>query len=83
MENLFIRRSYFDALRDMSYADRLTVWDAICGYAFAGVVPDSMPEQVADQVSWILRDIDLTRAHYQRCVENGKKGGRPRKKSPS
>ena len=79
MGDLFIRRSDFDALRDMPDADRLTALDAILDYAFASVVPDSMPEQVA----WILRDIDLTWAQYQRCVENGKKGGRPRKNSPS
>lgn len=54
---------------------------AMLKYQFKGLLPEEIPKQLVP--FWVLlrRDADYTRNQYQICVENGKKGGRPKSRT--
>lgn len=72
--------SFADALRLLDDADRLAAYDALVAYAIDGVDP---PAGTAGAIVALMRPLlDANAAKYDAAVENGKKGGRPRKENP-
>lgn len=73
--------SYFEALSTLEDGDRLAMYDAIMGYVFKGEEPEL--QGVLKSLFTLLRpNIDSSIRKYQANVENGKRGGRPRKHTP-
>lgn len=69
--------SFADALRLLGDADRLAAYDALVAYAIDGVEP---PAGTAGAIVALMRPLlDASTSKYDAAVENGKKGGRPRK----
>lgn len=66
--------SYYLALKALSEADRLIMYDAVLKYAFEGVEPE-LPSQLAGYFMLIKPSVDISLKRYR----DGKKGGRPRK----
>lgn len=73
--------SYFEALRTLEDGDRLTMYDAVMSYVFEGREPEL--QGVLQSLFTLLRpNIDSSIRKYQANVENGRRGGRPRKHTP-
>lgn len=73
--------SYFEALRTLEDGDRLTMYDAVMSYVFEGREPEL--QGVLQSLFTLLRpNIDSFIRKYQANVENGRRGGRPRKHTP-
>lgn len=69
--------SFADALRLLGDEDRLAAYDALVAYAIDGVEP---PSGTAGAIVALMRPLlDASTSKYDAAVENGKKGGRPRK----
>ena len=72
--------TFADALRLLDDADRLAAYDALVAYAIDGVDP---PAGTAGAIVALMKPLlDANAAKYDAAVENGKKGGRPRKENP-
>lgn len=72
--------SYYEALSPLPDAERLQIYDAIFRYVFEGVTPE-LPPLLAGYFSLVKPNIDASIKRYNANVENGKKGGRPPKKT--
>ena len=72
--------SYYDAIRPLSSEDRLRMYDALMDYAFAGKYPEDLPPLLNGYFVLLKPNIDSSVSKYAASVENGKKGGRPKKK---
>lgn len=72
--------SYYDAIRPLSNEDRLRMYDALMDYAFAGKCPEDLPPLLNGYFVLLKPNIDSSMLKYAASVENGKKGGRPKKK---
>ena len=72
--------SYYDAIRPLSNEDRLRMYDALMDYAFAGKYPEDLPPLLNGYFVLLKPNIDSSMLKYAASVENGKKGGRPKKK---
>ena len=73
--------SYFEALRTLEDGNRLTMYDAVMSYVFEGREPEL--QGVLQSLFTLLRpNIDSSIRKYQANVENGRRGGRPRKHTP-
>ena len=70
--------SYYDAIRPLPDEMRLRLYDAIIDYGVEGVTPE-LEGIEASLFALVKGNLDSGKARYQACVNNGKKGGRPRK----
>lgn len=74
---------FFRSIREsIKYLDpeyQLEVYNLICDYAFDGVIPENISGVARAIFTMAQPLIDSTNAKYTANVENGKKGGRPRK----
>lgn len=69
--------TFAEALQRLDDADRLAAYDALVAYALEGVEP---PSGAVGAIVMLMRPLlDASSAKYDAAVENGKKGGRPRK----
>ena len=73
------QRSYYEALRGLDDASRLSVLDAITDYAFTGKEPENLQPLPLACFTLIRPTIDSSLSRYAACVANGKRGGRPKK----
>ena len=82
--------SFKDAIRDMSDADKLAIYESITDFAFFGIEPDGLSP--IGSLAWKLMrpQLEASIRRYEACIENGKKGaefgklgGRPRKNNPN
>ncbi len=70
--------SFFEAIKDLPAEDFKKCACAILGYGLKGNVPEG--DGIEKMVFCFAKPIiDSANARYKSCVENGKKGGRPRK----
>lgn len=70
--------SYRDAAKMLSETDRLIFYDAITDYALDGVDPHLLGA-VGAVFAIAKQNIDSSAQRYEKAVESGKQGGRPRK----
>lgn len=69
--------SFAEALSLLPDAERLAAYDALVAYALEGTDP---PAGTVGAIITLMRPLlDASSAKYDTAVENGKKGGRPRK----
>lgn len=74
---LVILPSFFAVIDSKNDADRLALYDALARYHFNGEEPQNLTPSLMDLFTLMRPNIDSSRAKYDACVENGKKGGRP------
>ena len=67
------------AIRPLPDDQRLAIYDAIMDYAFCGKEPEDMSPILNGYFILLRPNIDSSAKRYSASVENGKKGGRPRK----
>lgn len=79
INGVVVLRSYYEALVELQKEDQHEILMAIMKYGFDGASPTF--SQPLLKAVWKLIEPTLERsiARYQSSVENGKKGGRPRK----
>ncbi len=78
---LFYRR-WFDQMQRLPDAERLQVYDSICGYAFRRIVTEMAYylESIMDNIRQTIdENAEKREAFIAKQRKNGKKGGRPRK----
>ena len=80
-DSLVFHKSYYEALKSLEPKKRAEMYDAIMEYTFNGIEPD-----FKDFLNgyWLLikPNIDSSISRYNAAVNNGKMGGRPKKKQP-
>ena len=66
--------SFKDAIRDMSDADKLAIYESITDFAFFGIEPDGLSP--IGSLAWKLMrpQLEASIRRYEACIENGKKG---------
>ena len=73
--------SYYDAIRPLPDEQRLALYDAIMDYAFGGKEPDDLPPILKGYFVLLRPNINSSAKRYAASVGNGKKGGRPPKRT--
>lgn len=71
--------SYYKAIQYFGDDMRLEAYDALLHYGFTGEVKEGLSPMVEMYLTSISPTIDNTKKRYVSSVENGKKGGRPKK----
>ena len=71
------RPSFYEAIEPLPDTDRLTMYDAIVRYGLFGETPN-IQGTLRGFFALIKPSLDAAQEKYQRSVENGKKGGRPK-----
>ena len=72
-------KSFYDAIKNIPKEDQLEVYNAICEYSFSGNIPETLTGVAKAMFILMKPNIDNANARYKASVENGKKGGRPKK----
>ena len=72
-------KSFYEAINNLEKEDQLEVYNAICEYSFSDNIPETLTGVAKAMFILIKPNIDSANARYKASVENGKKGGRPRK----
>lgn len=71
-------RSFYESIKKLDKEVQLEIYNAICNYSLNDEVIDLSP--VADAIFTLIKpNIDNATKRYNASVENGKKGGRPKK----
>ena len=78
MDGVVILPSFYEAIKELPDAERLSAYDAIIRYGLYGEVID-MPPVVKPVFTLIKPVIDSSQRRYQAAKANGRKGGRPKK----
>lgn len=73
--------SYYDAIRPLPDDQRLALYDAIMDYAFGGKEPVDLSPILNGYFVLLRPNIDSSAKRYSASVGNGKKGGRPPKRT--
>ena len=58
------------------------LWLAMMEYQFENKEPEKVPKGLKLAWTYIRKDLDDARRHYETSVQNGRKGGRPKKQKP-
>ena len=75
-------KSFYEAVKNIPETSQLEVYKSIFEYCFNDVIPDTN-DGIAKAMFILMKpNIDNANARYQASVENGKKGGRPKKQKP-
>lgn len=74
--------SYFEAISPLEDQDRLALYDAIMRYVFDDQEPVELQGVLKSLFTLLRPNIDSSIRKYQANVENGRRGGRPRKHTP-
>lgn len=79
-ESVVFYKSFYDAIEALPVKYRADVYAAVCRYSFYGEIPelDGVPKALFIVMK---ANIDASEKRYTAAVENGKKGGRPKKDS--
>lgn len=70
-------KSYCDAIEHLSKREQLKAYRAIVRYGIYGEIPE-LSGSSAPVAEMAMPLIDKAAQRYKNCVENGKKGGRPK-----
>ncbi len=73
-----IYKSFYLAIEQLGKRDQLNAYKAIMRYGLYGEFPEEMSAGVRVITELAFPLIDKCAERYERCVENGKKGGRPK-----
>lgn len=77
-QSFVFMRSFYDAIELLPEEEQLAAYKAVVKYGLNNEVVDS--SNMAQVVLMVAKPvIDSSHARYNQCVENGKKGGRPKK----
>ena len=75
-------RSFYESTRRLDKETQLEIYDAICEYSLNDKEAELSP--VAEAIFTLIKpNIDNATKRYNASVENGKKGGRPKKEKPN
>lgn len=79
MKDSFIfYRSFYESIKNLDKETQLEVYNAICEYSLNETEVELSP--IANAIFTLIKpNVDSATKRYNACVENGKKGGRPRK----
>lgn len=72
-------RSFYDAIKSIPQEQQLALYNAIMEYTFENKILDTDDGVIQGMFALIKPNIDSTNAKYWANIENGKKGGRPKK----
>jgi hypothetical protein len=74
-------KSFYEAIAEVPTEYRLEIYEAICKYSLFGEIPEM--QGISKAMFTLMKpNIDATAKKYRASVENGKKGGRPKKDKP-
>lgn len=78
-ESFVFYRSFAENLHRVPASDRLTAYECLIACALGDRSVDSLPYPLNAIIGQMLENVDAAKKRYDSAVENGKKGGRPRK----
>lgn len=76
-------KSFYDAIKKVPEEYQLEIYNAILQYSLEGKEPANLSNIAEAMFILIKPNIDSSQRKYESSVENGKKGGRPRKANNS
>lgn len=78
-DSMVFFRSIYDATKDLKPVIRERFLTALLAYSFDGIEPVELGPLEKMMFDLVRPTVDRSIARYERCVANGKKGGRPKK----
>lgn len=72
-------KSFYDAIKQIPEEYQLELYNAILQYSLEGIEPQNLSNITSAMFTLIKPNIDSSQKKYETSVENGKKGGRPKK----
>lgn len=79
MSNSFIfYRGFADTIKLAPREDRLQLFEYLCSCALGDIEIDDVPYPMNMTVKSMLASVEASRHRYEKAVERGKKGGRPK-----
>ncbi len=72
-------KSFYDAIKKIPEEYQLELYNAILSYSLEGIEPNNLSPVAEAMFILIKPNIDSSQKRYEASVENGKKGGRPKK----
>lgn len=79
-ESFVFYRSFYEAIKKLPDGFQLELYNVIMEYVFNDEIIEMTPV-VEAMFELVKINIDKAKERYDRCVENGKKGGRPKTKT--
>lgn len=80
-ESVVFYMSYYEAIKELPEEYQIEMLDVIMDYAIKGKQPDTASAVVKAVFKAMKPNIDNAQKRYDASVENGKKGGRPKKET--
>lgn len=78
-DSFIFYRSFYEAIKIINNEEKLEVYEAICNYSLNGI-ENKFNSTTAHAIFTLIKpNIDNATNRYKASVENGKKGGRPKK----
>ena len=74
-------KSFYDAIKKIPEEYQLELYNAILSYSLEGLEPSNLSPIAEAMFILIKPNIDSSQKRYEASVENGKKGGRPKKET--
>lgn len=74
-------KSYYESIVLLSKENQLEIYNTIFNYVFNGINPNELSNEVKSVFLLMKPNIDSSINRYKASVENGKKGGRPKKET--
>lgn len=78
-DSIIFYRSFYESLKPLPNKSKFSAICAIIEYALDGTIPKGLDSYASLAFGMAKPVLDTTKNRYAACVENGKKGGRPRK----
>ena len=72
-------KSFYDAIKQIPEEYQLEIYNAILQYSLEGVEPSSLSNIASAMFTLIKPNIDSAQKKYEVSVNNGRRGGRPKK----
>ena len=77
-ESFVFFQSYHEAISVMPPEIQLEIYNTVCRYALYGEIPE-MSDMAKAMFTLMKANLDATERKYRSAIENGKRGGRPKK----
>ena len=82
-ESVVFYKSFYDAIKKIPEEYQLELYNAIFQYSFEDIEPTNLSSKAEVIFTLTKPNIDSAQRKYKASVENGNKGGRPKKNNPS
>lgn len=82
-ESFVFYKSFYDAIKQIPEEYQLELYNAILQYSLEGIEPSNLSNIASAMFTLIKPNIDNAQKRYETSVNNGKKGGRPKKEKPN